>query len=199
MKAKKALLIVDVQNDFCPNGALGVPQGNKIIPVINRYINFFKRKDLPIFITRDWHPVRTRHFKDFGGAWPAHCIQNTPGAQFHPDLKVPAGAIMLYKGMDPEKDSYSAFQAEDISGMTLVKLLAFKGIKELYIAGLATDYCVKFTSIDALKQGFKIKILIDAIKGVNLKPKDSENAIKQITKMGAKKIKLADLTIKRSR
>jgi nicotinamidase/pyrazinamidase len=105
MRAKKALLIVDVQNDFCPGGALGIPCGDKIVPKINKYIKIFSKKKLPVFATRDWHPVKTKHFKDFGGVWPVHCIYNTRGALFHPDLKVPKEAFMLYKGMDPEKDS----------------------------------------------------------------------------------------------
>ncbi len=187
---------MDVQNDFCPGGALGVPEGDKIIPVVNKYIKIFSKNKLPIFATRDWHPVKTRHFKEFGGVWPIHCLQNTRGAAFHPDLKLPKEAILLYKGMDPQEDCYSSFSAQDLSGQPLSNLLKRMRIKELYIAGLATDYCVKFTAIDALKNGFKVKILIDAIKGVNLKPKDSEAAIKKISKMGAKKLNLADLTKK---
>jgi len=184
---------VDVQNDFCPGGALGVPEGDKIVSVINKYIRVFAKNKWPIFATRDWHPARTRHFKDFGGAWPAHCIQNSRGAAFHQDLKLPKKVVLLYKGMDPEEDAYSAFSARDLSGQGLFDLFKKMGIKEIYIAGLAADYCVKFTAIDALKSGFKIKILMDAIKGVNLKPRDSEEAIKKITKMGAKKVKLEDL------
>jgi nicotinamidase/pyrazinamidase len=193
MKAKKALLIVDVQNDFCPDGALAVPEGDKIVSVINKYIKIFAKKKLPIFATRDWHPIRTKHFKDFGGVWPVHCLQNSRGAQFHPQLKLPGEVILLYKGMDPQKDAYSSFQAEDTSGLNLYSWLKRLDIREIYIAGLATDYCVKFTAIDALKDGFKVKILMDAIKGVNLKPNDSEEAIRKITKMGAGKVKLADL------
>ena len=187
---------MDVQNDFCPGGALAVPEGDKIVPVINKYIRIFAKKKLPIFSTRDWHPVRTKHFKDFGGLWPVHCIQSTQGAAFHPDLKLPKEAILLYKGMDPQEDCYSSFWAEDVRGVTLFKLLKAMSIKEIYISGLATDYCVKFTAMDALKHGFKVKILMDAIKGVDLKPNDSRDAIKKITKMGAKKVKLADLTRK---
>ncbi len=193
MKLKKALLIVDVQNDFCPTGALAVPEGDKIIPALNKYIKIFAKNKLPIFATRDWHPIKTKHFKDFGGIWPVHCIYNSKGAAFHPKLKLPKDAILLYKGMDPEKDCYSAFEAEDSSGMRLPKLLDLLGVKELYIAGLATDYCVKFTTRDALRHGFKVKILIDAIQGVNLKPDDSEKAIKEMVKNGAKKITLQDL------
>jgi nicotinamidase/pyrazinamidase len=191
MKFKKALLIVDVQNDFSPGGALGVPEGDKIIPPINKYIKIFSQKKIPIFATRDWHPVKTKHFKDFGGIWPVHCIQNTRGAAFHIELKLPKGVILLYKGMDPKKDSYSSFHAEDISGMKFLNILKRLGIREIYIGGLATDYCIKYSAKDALKNGFKVNVLIDAIKGVNLKPKDSENAIKEIVKMGTKKINLS--------
>ena len=193
MKIKKALLIVDVQNDFCPGGALGIKDGDKIIPTINKYIKNFASKKLPIFASRDWHPKKTTHFKKFGGVWPVHCVQGTKGAEFHPKLKLPKEAILLYKGMDPEKDSYSAFQAQDQNGMSLAKLLKILGIKELYIAGLATDYCVKFTTHDAIREGFKVKILLDAIKGVNLKPDDSEIAIREMVKIGVKKITLKDM------
>lgn len=192
MKLKKALLIVDAQNDFCPGGALGVPEGDKVVPKINKYIKIFIKKKLPVFVTRDWHPVRTKHFKDFGGVWPVHCIQNSWGAQFHPKLKLPKEAVLLYKGMDPEKDAYSAFQAEDTRGISFPQLLKIMGIKELYIGGLATDYCVRFSARDAIKLGLKVKILTDAIKGVNLKLKDSKEAIKEMSKLGAKKITLKD-------
>ena len=188
MKAKKALLIVDVQNDFCPGGALAVPQGDKVVAVINKYIKSFYKEKLPIFASRDWHPVRTKHFKDFGGVWPAHCLQNTKGAAFHPQLKLPKETILLYKGMDPGKDSYSVFQAEDTSGMGFLKFLHLLGVAELYICGLATDYCVKSSVLDALKNGFKVKLLTDAIKGVDIKPGDSEKAIKEMVKKGVKKV-----------
>ena len=190
MKFKKALVIVDVQNDFCPGGALGVPQGDKIIPAINKYIKVFSSKKLPIFVTRDWHPVRTKHFKDFGGVWPVHCIQNTRGAAFHPKLKLPKEAIFLYKGMDPEKDSYSAFQAQELNGTGFAHLLKLLKVNELYICGLATDYCVRFSTLDALKHGVKVKILIDAIKGVDLKKGDSQKAIKEMIRKGAKTLTL---------
>jgi len=193
MSQKKALLIVDIQNDFCPGGALGVPEGDKIIPAINKYVKIFAKNKLPIFATRDWHPVRTEHFKEFGGVWPVHCISNTRGSAFHPDLKLTKDTALLYKGMGPEKDSYSSFDAEDSSGIKLAKILKRLGIKEIYIGGLATDYCVKYTAIDALKSGLKVKILTDAIQGVNLKPGDCENALNKIVKMGAKEIQLTDL------
>lgn len=197
LRLKKALLVVDVQNDFCPGGALGVREGDKIVPVLNKYIAFFKKNNLPIFATRDWHPRHTKHFKKFGGIWPVHCVQNTPGAQFHKDLKLPKEAILLYKGMDPNEESYSSFHAVDSNGTHFISLLKIFGIEELYIGGLATDYCVKFTTADAYKNGFKVKLLMDAIKGVNIKPKDSELAIAEMVNRGAKKITLKELTKKR--
>ena len=186
MKLKKALLVVDVQNDFTPRGALGVPQGDRIIPVLNKYIKLFSGKNLPVFASRDWHPKKTTHFKKFGGVWPVHCLQDSAGAAFHPTLRLPQEAILLYKGMDPAKDSYSAFQAEDSSGKDLLNLLRYMGIEEIYVAGLATDYCVKFSSIDAIKHGLKVNVLADAIKGVNLLPEDSRNAIKEMASWGVK-------------
>lgn len=190
---KKALLIVDIQNDFCPGGSLGIPGGDTIVTAINKYIKIFSKRKLFIFASGDWHPIKTKHFKDFGGAWPVHCIQNTKGAAFLASLKLPKEVILLYKGMDPDKDSYSVFQAEDGKGAKFINILKKLKISELYIGGLATDYCVKFTTLDALRNGFKVKILIDAIKGVNLKPGDSEKAIKQMLKKGAKKINLKQL------
>lgn len=197
MKVKKALLIVDVQNDFCPGGSLAVPEGDKVAPRLNKYIKFFSKNNLPVFASRDWHPVRTRHFKDFGGIWPAHCIQNSRGAQFHPKLNLSKDTILLYKGTDPEKDSYSVFQAEDITGTGFTQLLRRQAIKELCIGGLATDYCVKSSVLDALKHGFKVRLLMDAVKGVDLNTGDSEKAIKEMLKRGAKKTTFKDLEARR--
>jgi len=193
LKLKKAFLVVDVQNDFCPGGALPVTDGDRVVPVLNKYIRFFAKSNLPIFASRDWHPKKTRHFKKFGGSWPVHCVQNTEGAQFHKDLKLPKEAIILSKGMDPIGDSYSAFQAMDSNGVHLENLLKIFGVEELYIGGLATDYCVKFSTVDALKHGFKVILLVDSIKGVNVKPRDSELAIEEMLSRGAKKITLKDL------
>ncbi len=188
MKLKKALLVVDVQSDFCPGGALAVSEGDKIVPVLNKYINKFSKVKLPVFASRDWHPKSTKHFKKFGGLWPNHCVQDTKGAQFHPKLKFPKEVIILSKGMDPDKDSYSAFQAYDNNNTEFLNLLKIFGVKELYVGGLATDYCVKSSVLDALKNGFKVYLLFDAIKGVNLKPDDSKEAINEMTASGAKKI-----------
>ena len=188
MKLKKALLIVDVQNDFCPGGALAVSEGDRVVPVLNKYNELFSQKNLLIFASRDWHPKITKHFKQFGGLWPNHCIQNTKGAEFHPTLKLPETIIILSKGMDPDNDSYSAFQAVDANGADFFNLLKILGVNELLIGGLATDYCVKSSVLDALKFSLKVKLLIDAIKGVNIKPNDSEDAIKEMIDGGAETI-----------
>jgi nicotinamidase/pyrazinamidase len=195
MKLKKALLVVDMQNDFCPGGALGVLDGDKIIPAINNYIKIFSKAQLPVFATRDWHPEETNHFKKYGGAWPVHCLGDTKGAQFHPKLKLPKEAVLLFKGMDPKQDSYSAFHAQDAAGESFLNLLKIFGIKEIYICGLATDYCVRFSAREAIKFGFKVKVLIDAIKGVNLRPDDSENALKEMEREGVKFINLKSIKI----
>lgn len=195
MGSKKALLVVDIQNDFCPGGALGIAGGDKIIAQVNKYIGIFSENKLPIFISRDWHPVKTAHFNKFGGVWPVHCVQNTKGAAFHPELKIPAEAIIISKGMSPKEDSYSAFQAKDASGRPLADLLKDSGVTEIYIAGLATDYCVRYSAIDALKSGIRVTVLKDAIQGVNLKPLDSREALAQITAMGAREIDLSGLKL----
>jgi nicotinamidase/pyrazinamidase len=195
MKMKKALLIVDVQNDFCPSGALAVPEGDKIISNLNQYTEIFSKNKLPIFASRDWHPEKTGHFKKFGGLWPDHCVQNTGGALFHPELKLPKETIILSKGMNPQTDSYSAFQAQDSNGRQFEDILKASGIEELYIGGLATDYCVKSSVLDALKRGFKVKLMVDAIKGVNIKSNDSKDAIEEMVNNGANQITLKDTEV----
>ncbi len=184
MKSKKALLIVDIQNDFCPGGALGVREGDQIIPTVNEYVNLFIKKSLPVFVSRDWHPKDTRHFKGSGGPWPVHCVQNTRGAEFHRDFRIPKEAIILSKGSDSEMDGYSVFEAHDSKKTPFLDLLKKMGIEELYIAGIATDYCVRMTSLDAFKKGLKVNVLSDAIKGVD--EKDSKRAIDEIITQNGK-------------
>jgi nicotinamidase/pyrazinamidase len=184
MEINKALLIVDVQNDFCPGGALGVQNGDRIVPILNRYIERFVQAGMPIFVTRDWHPPRTSHFNTAGGVWPPHCIQGSKGAEFHPDLRISNEAIILSKGTAVDEDSYSAFAAADTRGVPLQDLLRQRGIERIYVGGLATDYCVKETVLEGLMQGFEVVLLQDAVCGVNLQPKDSARAIDAMVKAG---------------
>jgi nicotinamidase/pyrazinamidase len=177
MVRKPALLVVDVQNDFCPGGALPVPEGDAIISRVNRVVELFHRRELPVLVTRDWHPPMTKHFKEFGGAWPPHCVQGTKGARFHPKLKLPGDAVILSKGMDPEQDSYSGFQAVSPQGRDLESVIRDLAIDEVYVCGLATDYCIRATVLDAARRGIRVCVLGDAIKGVDLRASDSEAAI----------------------
>lgn len=185
---KDALIIVDVQKDFCPGGALAVPQGDEVVPVLNTYIEIFKKHDVMVVATRDWHPVNHTSFKDYGGIWPPHCVQNTEGASFHPDLKLPPDVVIISKADTPEKEAYSGFD-----GTNLEKILKSKGIQRLFIGGLATDYCVRATVLDAIRHGFFTFLLMDAVRGVNINPEDSERAIIEMLEKGAVGLTLQDL------
>jgi nicotinamidase/pyrazinamidase len=184
---KTALLIVDLQNDFCPGGALAVPEGDSVVPVLNRYIRIFQTSDAPIVATRDWHPRDHCSFKSFGGIWPPHCIRNTPGAEFHPDLALPKAVRIVSKGTDPKVEAYSGFQHTDL-GIWLNS----REVETVCVGGLAVDYCVKNTVLDALKAGFITVYLADASRGVNLKHGDSERAEEEMLKAGAGKATLGD-------
>ncbi|MBI3457649.1 MAG: nicotinamidase [Candidatus Rokubacteria bacterium] len=183
---RDALVVVDVQNDFCPGGTLGVADGDRVVPILNRYAARFLEAGAPIYLTRDWHPPRTKHFQAYGGLWPPHCVQGTPGAAFHPALTVADGAVVVSKGMDPEEDAYSAFQAQAADGTLLPVALRTRGVRRLYLGGLATDYCVKATTLDALREGFEVFVLTDAIRAVDLKPGDGDRAITEMRDAGAR-------------
>ena len=180
-----ALLVVDVQNDFCPGGSLPVAAGDEVVAPLNRYIEAFHAAGSPVLFSRDWHPSRTTHFKDYGGVWPPHCVQGTPGAEFHRDLRLPDDSIIVSKGMGAEEDSYSAFEARDEDGRSLTQILAERGVRKLYIGGLATDYCVRHSTLDALKAGFEVVILENASRGVDIQPGDSERALAEVQAAGA--------------
>lgn len=188
MQVGDALVIVDVQNDFCPGGALAVAEGDKVVPVLNRYIEKFTAAKLPILATRDWHSEKTSHFNTCGGVWPPHCIQGTTGAEFHPDLALPEDAAIVSKGMGYDEDSYSGFQGTNSRGVNLEDILRRQNVQRLWVGGLATDYCVKHTVLDGLKRGFKVVLLEEAIRAVNLQPGDSERAIAEMIKAGAEKM-----------
>lgn len=193
MAGKRALLVVDVQNDFCPGGSLGVSGGDQVVPVLNEYARRFHQEGSPVIATRDWHPPKTRHFQEQGGPWPPHCVQGTPGARFHPDLRLPPGATVVSKGMDPNEDSYSAFDARTETNQPLPEHLRALGVDELYIGGLATDYCVRATALDALSQGFQVTVLTDAVRGVDVNPGDSDRALREVVEAGARTATLETL------
>ena len=185
MQTKQALIVVDVQNDFCPGGALAVRDGDVVVTILNRYIDKFSQARLPVIATRDWHPEKTTHFKNFGGLWPAHCVQHTKGAEFHPGLNLGADAIVVSKGTAPDEDSYSAFQGAGSLGVALAEMLRQLGVETIYVGGLATDYCVKHTVLDGLKLGFNAVVLGDAIRGVDVNPTDSRRALAEMNDAGA--------------
>src|SRR5437868_4892653 len=174
---KQALIVVDVQNDFCPNGALPVPQGDEVVGPLNKIIDEFLEHGAPVYKTRDWHPPTTKHFEAYGGKWPVHCVQNTKGAEFHPALRDDSRINVVSKGLG-DKDSYSAFDETDLASQ-----LHKQNVEEVVVGGLATDYCVKNTVLDALKNGFKVKALKDAMRAVD--PEDSERALDEMRAVGA--------------
>jgi nicotinamidase/pyrazinamidase len=182
---RSALLVVDVQNDFCPGGALPVPEGDRIVPVVNGYLAAAAERGTPVYASRDWHPPVTRHFQPFGGEWPAHCVQNTPGASFRQDLQLPPSAIVITKGQDPASPGYSAFEGQTAEGRPLLSDLRERQIDHLYVAGLATDYCVKHSVLDAIAHGFEVTVLGDAIAGVDVQPGDSARALADMRRAGA--------------
>lgn len=192
MPKARALLIVDVQNDFCPGGALPVPHGDEVVPVLNRAIAKAQREGWPVIASRDWHPRTTSHFKEFGGTWPVHCVQETRGAEFHPQLALPVDAIVISKGTRPDEDSYSAFDGADAADVPLADRLRALGMHELMIGGLATDYCVKCSALDALKRGFRVTVIEDAVRGVDLTPGDSTKALEELRSQGARIVPWAD-------
>jgi len=177
---QSVLLLTDLQVDFCPGGALGVPGGDEIIKTVNDYVRFFHSRKLPIIATRDWHPPNHCSFKEQGGPWPVHCVQISRGAQFHPDLIVPPGTAIVSKATDPKKEAYSAFE-----GTTLEQRLRDMSAKTLYVSGLATDYCVKQTVLDACRLGIRVVVLEDAVRGIDATPGDCERAMREMREAGA--------------
>lgn len=177
---KKALIVVDVQNDFCPGGSLAVAQGDEVVAPLNKLIEEFLDRNEPVYQTRDWHPAQTKHFAAYGGTWPVHCVQDTHGAEFHPGLIDDPRVTIISKGIDESADGYSGFD-----GTNLAQLLREEGVEEVWVGGLATDYCVKHTVLDALREGFEVKALAEAMRAVNLKPDDGAKAVEEMREAGA--------------
>jgi len=226
--AGDALIIVDVQNDFCPGGSLPVPRGDEVVPRLNKYIEAALAAGIPIFASRDWHPANTRHFAQHGGVWPTHCERGTSGAAFHPALEHVDRMRIVTKGTGTQDDGYSAFEGylTDLSGadvdedgalipsakrkkkVSLGEVLQSTGVTRVFVGGLATDYCVKQTVLDALnplradsklqtdeqrayKPGLAVIWLRDASLPVEVKPGDGEQAERDMLAAGARAITFA--------
>ncbi len=173
LKDTDALLVVDVQKDFLPGGALAVPEGDEVVPVLAACAKEFARSGRPIFASRDWHPANHSSFKEFGGPWPPHCVADSPGAEIDPALDLPEDTTIVDKATLPEEDVYSAFQGTDFASH-----LKDMGIERLFVGGLATDYCVLNTALDALRNGFKVVLMTDAVRAID--DADGERAIRQL-------------------
>lgn len=184
-----ALILVDIQNDFCPGGALAVTGGDEIVEVVNRLMPFF-----PLIVTtQDWHPSNHISFQEQGGVWPPHCVQNSRGAQLHSSLNRKGIDHYFRKAFLADADSYSGFDGVEEKGLSLNQILKAKKIKKVYLSGLATDYCVKETALDALKNGYEVILITDAIRAVNVNEGDGEKALKELSQLGAQVISSKEL------
>jgi nicotinamidase/pyrazinamidase len=183
-----ALLVVDVQRDFLPGGALAVPAGDAVVPVLNRYIAAATRAGVPVYASRDWHPQGHVSFHGRGGPWPIHCVAESEGADFAPELDLPADATVVSKATTADTDAYSAF-----GGTGLAPALRARGVTRLWIGGLATDYCVVNTVLDARREGFSVLFLEDASRPVEVAPGDGARAITRMREAGAIPVRLADV------
>ncbi|WP_133717388.1 nicotinamidase [Methylocaldum gracile] len=173
-----ALIVVDVQNDFCPAGALPIEDGDAVVPVLNRWIEAATKANVPVYASRDWHPVGHVSFQESGGPWPPHCIQDSEGARFHPELRLPDSAIVVTKGVRFDQDQNSAF---DQTG--LAQHLRKAGIRRLWVGGLAEDVCVQATVLDARTEGFEVMVIRDATRPVT--PQGGEKARREMQDAGA--------------
>lgn len=180
LSPRDALVAVDVQRDFCPGGKLAVPEGDAVIAPLNHWIEKARPSGARVVASHDWHPPDHVSFTPQGGQWPVHCVQNTDGAAFHPDLHLPHNALIVAKGANPEFDQYSAF---DHTG--LAESLHQRGIERLWVGGLALDVCVKATVIDACRHGFETHLIRSATRPVNVQPDDDQRALEQMQNAGA--------------
>lgn len=179
--AGDALILVDVQNDFLPGGALAVPEGDQVVAPLTRLAARFAELGLPVFATRDWHPAHHCSFAPQGGPWPPHCVAATDGAAFAPDLRLPDSSVVISKATETTRDAYSGFQ-----GTTLAVQLAQLGVRRVFVGGLATDYCVLNTVRDALAAGLEVVVLTDAIRAVDVNPGDGDRALAEMIAAGAR-------------
>ena len=184
-RSNAALLVVDVQHDFCPGGALAVAHGDRVVPVLNRCLADAMQQGVRVYASRDWHPAVSDHFAAYGGPWPPHCVQGTDGALFHPDLELPASTIVITKGDDPREHGYSAFDGHTADGRTLLEDLRAHQIDQICVGGLATDYCVRTSVLDARRAGLWVAVLTDAITGIDVRPGDCDRALEEMCAAGA--------------
>jgi nicotinamidase/pyrazinamidase len=176
-----ALILVDIQNDFCPGGALAVAEGDQIVPVVNRLMPRF-----PLVVsTLDWHPANHVSFREQGGPWPPHCVQDTFGAELHPALDRAPIAQTFRKASTADRDAYSEFEGTDDRQRSLDAYLKSRGVRRVYLVGLATDYCVRATALDALRLGYETYVVTDAVRAVNVQPDDGAKALAEMRSSGA--------------
>jgi len=182
------LLVTDIQNDFLPGGSLAVAGGDEVVPVLNRYIDAFVAKGLPVYATRDWHPEGHCSFHAQGGPWPVHCVAGTHGAAFAATLMLPPDTTLISKATSPDQEAYSSFQGTDLDSR-----LRAAGIHRVFIGGLATDYCVLNTVRDARRLGYAVVLLADVIRAVDVQPGDGRRAEAEMVGLGAQCITLNGL------
>jgi nicotinamidase/pyrazinamidase len=180
-----ALLIVDVQNDFCPGGALAVPGGDRVVPILTRLAERMGALGLPVYASRDWHPSDSAHFVTGGGRWPVHCVAGSDGARLHRELRLPPAAMIVTKGVRPDEEGYSAFDGTVAGRGRLLDDLHARGVNRLYVGGLATDYCVRASVLDALASGLQVTVIDDAIAAVDVEPGDGDRAMAEMQAAGA--------------
>lgn len=188
LKTGDALIVVDVQRDFLPGGSLAVPDGDAVVPVLNEYLRRFSSAGLLTIATRDWHPADHCSFVAQGGTWPAHCVQDSPGAQFADALRLPDDGLLISKATTSKADAYSGFDGTDLASR-----LRDAKVKRVFVGGLATDYCVLATVRDAILAGFEVFVLRDAVRAVNVEPGDGKKALDEMGALGASLIELRAL------
>jgi nicotinamidase/pyrazinamidase len=184
-----ALLVIDMQYDFLPGGSLGVPGGDEVLGPVNTLMGLFAARGLPVYASRDWHPGNHCSFAARGGPWPPHCVADTEGAAFSKELAFPADLVIISKAESADADAYSAF-----NGTALAEHLRQHGVTRVFVCGLATDYCVLNTVIDARENGFDVVIVPEAMRAVDVAPGDGERAIERMTGLGARAAALDDFT-----
>ena len=188
VRPSDALIVVDMQVDFMPGGALPVPGGDEVVGRVNEYVELFTKAGATVVFTRDWHPPNHISFKTRGGPWPPHCIQGTPGASFHPKLRVPAEALIVSKATDPDREAYSGFEGTELDAE-----LRKRGVRRVFVCGVATDYCVRATALDAAKLGYQVFLLVDAVRGVNMPPNSVQRATDEMLNAGVVLVEIGEL------